>query len=174
MPDLNIETLEALEQAATPGPWKFWDSHINEIEPEIAGPDRTVIMRSRINEDADFIAALRNAAPALIAAAKEADELRADRDAANEIFNAQSATIANLRSLLAKAGETLEPFARASKDSGHGCSDRDLVVSLHFGETGSKQGWRDIIWGDLRAARSVRDEIKDALSPIAAVQKEGT
>ena len=97
--ELDIEALEAMEKAATPGPWdwfedalyrtrvvrvkeearrsgdfdnpEFWASPIIETDSGQYGPDEA---------DRAFIAALRNAAPALIAAYREREGLKLARD----------------------------------------------------------------------------------------------
>jgi hypothetical protein len=87
MTALDLTNLERLEAAATPGPWH--DAH-GELVHDYDGdgyvklaqspcPQSPVMSarRKAWNADRAFIPALRNAAPAFIAAAKERDELRA-------------------------------------------------------------------------------------------------
>lgn len=96
----ELNELERLEKAATPGPWiavpyrrRFYgeeprfDNGICHVLPE-SDPERLPILtvdrgddhhaetREHADIEAAFIAALRNAAPDLIRAAREADELR--------------------------------------------------------------------------------------------------
>ena len=76
MTDLSTEALDALavlEPAATPGPW-------DTLACELVGDSGHVAWTAGSPNpfaDAALIAALRNAAPALIAAARERDELLA-------------------------------------------------------------------------------------------------
>ena len=70
----RLAELKALEKAATPGPWvtRFDGAVYREV---VRGEVPVCEHASR--EEAALIAALRNAAPALIAAAEGRDELRA-------------------------------------------------------------------------------------------------
>ena len=97
MPDLDLDALEALLKRASPGEWSWTedrDGYPLELDAEGVGilrPGITVDptdgrLTAHITNDSgsaeashpDFalIVALRNAAPALIAAARERDELR--------------------------------------------------------------------------------------------------
>ena len=94
-----LSELERLEKAATPGPWKHGVEFDEETGEEIGSlsihsPDYIQVWNGETNEVSDtvavlgfsahtkhranlaFIMALRNHAPALIAAAREAEELR--------------------------------------------------------------------------------------------------
>jgi len=66
MTDAELQRLRALAQAATPGPWR--DNHVGAVKNE-AGRDIPITY-----SDAAFIAAARNAMPALL---DEIDRLRA-------------------------------------------------------------------------------------------------
>lgn len=83
----DLQRLRELEARATPGPWKathkttFGGGEIGfaDISGPATGRYGGVEYRcSSTNADADFVAALRNAAPALIAAAEERDRLRSE------------------------------------------------------------------------------------------------
>jgi hypothetical protein len=76
---LNIAALEELEKTATPGPWENEGPRNNVIIWHGAGDNRVCFMTSdgAPIENAELICALRNAAPQLIAQAREADALRA-------------------------------------------------------------------------------------------------
>lgn len=107
-PDIaaTVEALRALEAAATPGPWDSedgesvghgdqWIAHMSNHNPE--HPDY-----ARVAVDAELIAAARNALPALLAVAEEAERLRArlaSRD--NEVADLD----ARLAALQTKAAE---------------------------------------------------------------------
>ena len=85
--ELDIDALEALEKAATPGPWKTHlvdDTCICASDGcEVAttcDEDGYNIAYERMEADAAFIVALRNAAPALIAAYREREGLKLARD----------------------------------------------------------------------------------------------
>jgi len=100
LPDLAA--LRALEAAATPGPWEVLGDHLvwpSEKGPAANDPILAVVSEAHdAAETARFIAAMRNALPALLDAAEEADwervghrawvrrdapdTLRAERDAA--------------------------------------------------------------------------------------------
>jgi hypothetical protein len=74
----QLTELERLEREATPGPW--WGE--TAVPTEIYAPATDEILTSgfgneKAQEDAELVIALRNHAPALIAAARERDELRA-------------------------------------------------------------------------------------------------
>lgn len=62
----DLDSLEAFEKAATPGPWNYTES-------DMCGPDRYV-GDIEWPEDRAFVRAIRNAAPELFKAAKERDE----------------------------------------------------------------------------------------------------
>lgn len=69
---LDLAFLQAVEQAATPAPWES----ITHIGARLE-PDSSSIANLK-PKDATFIVTLRNAASALIAAARERDELKGD------------------------------------------------------------------------------------------------
>lgn len=90
----DYAALEALEKAATPGPWRVTenlDYWVTAAEPEAPiGDDEPLVAhcgdihwpnyeekQPEWRSNAELIAALRNAAPALIAQAREAEALRA-------------------------------------------------------------------------------------------------
>ena len=93
-PTIDIAELERLEKAATPGPWKWsyqflsldagkekiiWPSNA-QFDPENARESLGACGKQAepdAEANAALIAALRNAAPALIAALRERDELHA-------------------------------------------------------------------------------------------------
>ena len=100
MTDLNIAELERLLEAATPAPWIFQDgrsregdsieklvAEIGKAEPDEEQEYGQVLYENDGHSDAqiganwELIAALRNAAPALIAAAKRAEAAERERDA---------------------------------------------------------------------------------------------
>jgi hypothetical protein len=76
---IDLDELERLEREATAGPWHVYD------DDELIGPNKISVVSASIDDhgyfgeagDAAFVAALRNAAPALIARARRADELEA-------------------------------------------------------------------------------------------------
>jgi hypothetical protein len=77
---LDLDELERLEREATAGPWS-----VNPHRPDsvLAESRRCVAKCVSVaspggEEDATFITAIRNAAPALIARARRADELEAE------------------------------------------------------------------------------------------------
>jgi len=131
--------------------------------------------------------ALRNAAPALIAAAKERDELRAQRDVALNMLRERPTTphpvdalnnltkgllehaeeeCENLRALLAKAEEALGPFAAiicrvSDEDESKGYAFDIYPDNQHVFAVGRD---RIITAGNLRAARAVLAEIKATLA----------
>ena len=82
--DLDLGALEALVEAATPGPWKTWgmgvcwdkngDSNVA-FAVKVANTYKTSDNGSPRTFDADLICALRNAAPQLIAAARELERV---------------------------------------------------------------------------------------------------
>ena len=89
MEKVDLDDLERLEKAATPGPWEFFDNPTDtgliagchSVSPS---QDATLVFSCASNfygslspkrDDRDLIAALRNAAPHLIARAREAERL---------------------------------------------------------------------------------------------------
>jgi hypothetical protein len=85
-PTLDLEALEKLEREATPGPWRIepsgapighrqWELVAGEHAGEV-----TVLERFGDDDrpDAELAIALRNAAPSLIAAARELERLKAE------------------------------------------------------------------------------------------------
>lgn len=82
---LDLDALEALEQAATPGEWQSYGDGLHEVFTTADHGDEdppSVTYGSDRVSDSAFIAAIRNAAPDLITAARERDELQARIDAA--------------------------------------------------------------------------------------------
>lgn len=145
MSEIDYAALEALEKAATPGPWDT--NRRLEIGPRSTADDQSegmMLPRAYAEgiDDAAFIVAIRNVAPALIAKAKEADEYEKHLVALKTLVDIASYEHDRVCSLLAKADEKLEPFANTSDFRG---------LSLTCTQA------------DIRAARSIRDEIKDAL-----------
>lgn len=88
---LDLDALAALERAATPGEWLvalngsaetclrfIWrNDYGGNLSPEGRNVGATRVARDFHEKDAALTAALRNAAPQLIAAAREAERLRA-------------------------------------------------------------------------------------------------
>jgi hypothetical protein len=76
---LDLDELERLEREATAGPWRVNTFHPNSVLSESRRCLAKCISFASPGgeEDAALIAALRNAAPALIARARRADELEA-------------------------------------------------------------------------------------------------
>ena len=125
MTDLTPERLaelKALEKAATPGDW-YWTGNWNSLDApgdnHIIWPANSIYdsetakesmgacgrdCEANASNNAALIAALRNAAPALIAAAEERDELR---NLPLHIVS-QSDELDRLRALLVEAGEAME------------------------------------------------------------------
>ncbi len=82
----TIERLIALEKAATPGPWPQYGIYTVLRHFRKTGCDADDIGEENWwsyddTKDSDFIAALRNAAPALIAVARAAKEYKVRADA---------------------------------------------------------------------------------------------
>jgi hypothetical protein len=76
---MNLTELENAVSKMTPGPWSYADrGHGSCIQPcELWVGDCSSLPRNQHRHDSSGIVALRNAAPDLIAAAKERDELAA-------------------------------------------------------------------------------------------------
>jgi hypothetical protein len=96
---LDLDELDRLEKKASFGPWRIdynpdyspnlWVgnddvSSLMKWEPWTGDPENHEEIQQQDFDDAAFVAALRNAAPGLIAAARERDELRAERDKLRE------------------------------------------------------------------------------------------
>lgn len=166
MGEIDLDALEAVEKAATEAPWIedgpphnviIWrDTHVAE--------DRVAFMTSDGYgaENAAFIVALRNAAPALIAAARKGlactghpDMNTATHHAAIAGFNEKAALreVDRLNGLLAKAEEAMEPFAKRAAFLGVTPYD----VTHWHPAVGSP-----VSAGDLRFLASVLDEIRKA------------
>ena len=69
-----VAELEALEAQATPGPWRSREAGTEYLICDAGGVASTKCI---VEQNADLIVALRNAAPALLALARE---LKAERD----------------------------------------------------------------------------------------------
>lgn len=166
-PDLDLDKLEALEKAATPGPWVIDDAN-NEL---IAIMDREdcydyladfmpapcTLDYKKASANAAFIAALRNAAPALFAAARDGLKWRAegwrDLDVLRDQLAAAQARIKELE-------EALTPFVEWSK--------RDLATANELQPNFTRydddceadvaefdgNGTHPMLWGDFRRAAS--------------------
>jgi hypothetical protein len=91
---LDLDELERLEREATAGPWRVSPHAIHYVDT--AGERSDTVCkcyqdspkRGEPAPDATFIAALRNAAPALIARARRADELEAELQAVKDSLTA--------------------------------------------------------------------------------------
>lgn len=114
---LNLEELETLLAAATPGPWEAdhnCTTFLYSTEYEIG--------RIESGQDADLIIALRNAAPALIARVRE---LESENDVLNEE--------------LSLASEDWEPIETAPEDDEiYMLAERGFV---YFGFWSEGVGW---------------------------------
>ena len=75
MADLDLDELERLIAAASPRPWRIEPLLRDYLAGAVDGENRNVADMRRA--DAWLVVALANAAPALIAAARERDRLRA-------------------------------------------------------------------------------------------------
>lgn len=75
MADLDLDELERLIAAASPRPWRIEPLLRDYLAGAVDGENRNVADMRRA--DAWLVVALANAAPALIAAARELDRLRA-------------------------------------------------------------------------------------------------
>ena len=73
--DLDLDELERLIAAASPRPWRIEPLLRDYLAGAVDGENRNVADMRR--DDAWLVVALANAAPALIAAARERDRLRA-------------------------------------------------------------------------------------------------
>jgi hypothetical protein len=115
-PPLDLDALARLESRATAGPWRVvlddsesattvWQVCTSTDHPARDDSDHMVVYDCCADgglhgkpwyreADAEFIAALRNAAPELIRLAREADRLRPVVDAARELLDADSETVA--------------------------------------------------------------------------------
>ncbi len=76
---MNLDRLEALEKAATAGPWTRIYGTVSFVEGKVTmcSPGR---QDKEVAANSDFIAALRNAAPALIAEVRAARRWLAESD----------------------------------------------------------------------------------------------
>lgn len=79
---LDLDALKAKIAAATPAPWQFSPWHIEEGPSAVRAPEGWIIASTSSDANAELIAILRNAAPALFAAARERDKLREALEAA--------------------------------------------------------------------------------------------
>jgi hypothetical protein len=91
---LDLDKLERLEREATAGPWyKHAPNSGLYTDADQEGHDAALILSHGIgagymkrDEDAAFIAGIRNAAPALVARARRADELEAENASLLELI----------------------------------------------------------------------------------------
>ena len=174
---LDLEKLRALEAAATPGPWRWWtsNSHIR-LSSDPTGKDGDVAyaFTSRSDgvpsigiseEDMVLVAALRNSAGDLLAAAAEREQLRRiylryqdERDAA--------------RSELAKLREREPTQAEGDAFEGRSDSDGKLFApgECFVGRTGRRcRVCRRWVWGgpnvcEVCVVREERDDLRDHLA----------
>lgn len=72
----DLDRLEKLEAEATPGPWSFISHIIGGDIRAKQGPIDVCPATAHGTSDGELIAALRNHAPALIAAAREGERMR--------------------------------------------------------------------------------------------------
>jgi hypothetical protein len=83
----ELEALEKLEKAATPGPWYGCFDYI------VTADDEPIAEYFGNDADCEFIVLLRDAAPALIAAARENADLRAKLAAAEKALDDQAEAV---------------------------------------------------------------------------------
>lgn len=111
MTDIDMAALEALEAAATPGPWRAdFDLPVNR-KPRIDTAEFLIgeignsqpMRQDQWEADAAFIAAIRNEATALIAAVKERDEAIREVNTQIEYARQERTEVNRLRALLDEA-----------------------------------------------------------------------
>ena len=76
MTPIDFAALGRLDAEATPGPWRVEDAH--DLWREVRhgyGPNNRMVVDCAIGEDGPLIAALRNAAPDLLAVVRVLDEI---------------------------------------------------------------------------------------------------
>lgn len=108
----ELTALEALEKVTTIGPWLV--SHLHVLYYIAVRDDATETSIAQIDrkQDVAFIAALRNAAPDLIAAAKKAGQWEENYTTLLKLQAAADSHNATLRAVLAQAEAALEDIAR--------------------------------------------------------------
>lgn len=121
----EIAELEALERGATPGPWRA-DSNAYEDQDWVVEAQGTYVTTHSLCEgDAAFVAALRNAAPRLLAVVKEQVKTRWTPDlealrAANRVLikerNEALARAERAEAAVVKLREALEDLKKEAKD----------------------------------------------------------
>jgi hypothetical protein len=108
--ELDLDRLTKLEQAATPGRWAV--EHVGDFGNKWAvldvarwrgGPMTNTVSFDTDEATAQFVAALRNAAPDLIAAARELPYVRDQRDRLTEALEATTAERDQLRATVERA-----------------------------------------------------------------------
>lgn len=82
---VDLDALAAMETQASPTPWENWESQIYSNGSDCVAV--IPILNDRQHVDADFVTALRNAAPWLLARARRAAELEAVLSTINDIRN---------------------------------------------------------------------------------------
>ena len=140
----RLAELKALEKAATPGPWvtRFDGAVYREV---VRG--EVPVCEHAGRAEAALIAVLRNAAPALIAAAEDRDELRkraetAEKqeelwreDASKQLGELAQANLAlvSAHALLVRAGEALEFYACSEGCEADACPIRKYDGGVNCG-----------------------------------------
>lgn len=173
---LDLDALTALLDAATPGPWEVHDHVIVEttwgdLHLDVAGTSfsdtDTHSMQDRAN--AALIAALRNAAPALIAAAREREEaagLRGEVKCTNCEADDLGCTACGAHgTLIGRSPKTLAAFNREHEWRRDAEAERDaaraevkaLTAALNIESTNymNEVARADRAVADLDAARAV-------------------
>lgn len=139
MADLDLNELERLEKAATPGPWKWAEK--NSIDFGYVGPngERTVLFGEdhegavhQDDPDGKFLAALRNALPELLRRLRAAEAECAIRN--DEVSGLQGM----LREAQARIAELEASLQSNAKDAmqAHGASFEDLRICGNCNGTG--------------------------------------
>lgn len=195
MDKIDLEGLEKFEKAATSGPWTC-----DKPGKDADGFSKGVAVAATYGRqmiyadppggsfpaaDQRFIAAIRNAAPALIKAARERNmyaelcaewekqlgQTRPSRVTDDQLFESNRAIaverdaawveLASLRSLLAKAEEAMEPFAEFAEALNDSVSSNSaLGIFCNGGMNFGPSGGADL--GNLRRVAAILSEIRKA------------
>ncbi len=147
----QVEELERLEKAATPGPWKVGAedgtrlSHVWPVRNSAAVADCSVgdwrYSDEEMRDNAAFIAALRNAAPALLAALKRPEEGECEAMAKRlDEWAKLDDSYSDRYSLWIDAAAMLRRLARSTPDAGEWRLGHDASIADLQKEIGRLQG----------------------------------
>lgn len=164
----EIDELERLEQAATPGEWEALDAE--PISPSFAIVTDMFPLSEAVcpavlsKQDADFIAALRNAAPSLLKMARELLDRKEMSD--NTTLVATKPEALALIAAAKLAADQASAFGFQPEPHTKGKPDKWTILAIRILSFGERDDVADGLDAEMAALTKLAAERKAALSDI--------